>query len=141
MWKIYVPLALVWVCLLPPWFTDGACTSEFDRAYAQVTGNQAALTSPNRAKIFLESHRWQTSQVSPEQCRHLRPRVLDRCGAGMAVLGQLPVENRICRFYRDDAIRIQLQYDEHDRLSRMVVEMNPFKSLRLPFGTTLHWAR
>ena len=141
MWKIYAALALVWLCLLPPLFTDGACTSEFDQANAQITANQAALSKPAEALRFLKSHHWQTSQISLEQCRHLRPRTLDNCGYGTTILGELPVENRICRFYRDDATRIQLRYDERDRLDRMVVEMNPFKSLPLPFGRTLHWAR
>lgn len=141
MWKVYVPLALVWAFLVPPLFTNGSCSSEFDRAYAEVTGNQAALTNATGAQTFLKSHHWQISQVSAEQCRHLTPRVLETCGLGMTILGELPVENRICKFYRDNAIRIQLQYDERDRLNRMVVEMNPFKSLPLPFGRTLHWAR
>jgi len=52
------------------------------------------------------------------------------------------VQNRICRFYRDDGIRVQLQYDDRSRLARMITEMNPFLSLPLSWlGVTLHWAR
>jgi hypothetical protein len=39
-------------------------------------------------------------------------------------------------------VRVQLQYDERDRLVRVATDMSPFKSLPLPFiGVTLHWAR
>src|SRR5258708_32977009 len=80
--------------------------------------------------------------VSSEQCRRAKPRFVEVCGSGVLVYAVVPVQNRICRFYRDDGIRIQLQYDEHNRLTRMITDMNPFTSLPLSWlGVTLHWGR
>jgi len=50
------------------------------------------------------------------------------------------VKNLVCSAYRDDEVRIQLHYDDRDRLARVLVVMNPYKSLPLP-GFMLHWAR
>ena len=67
---------------------------------------------------------------------------MQSCGSGALVYAVVPVNNRICSFYRDDGIKVQLHYDERDRLIRMVTDMNPFKSLRLPFvGVTVHWGK
>lgn len=58
------------------------------------------------------------------------------------MIARVPVKDRICSIYRDDEIRVQLHYDEHDRLSRLEADMSPFKSLPIPFmNTTIHWAR
>jgi hypothetical protein len=57
-------------------------------------------------------------------------------------VAKVPVGNVVCRVYRDDEIRVWLHYDSRDRLSRMQVEMSPFKSLPIPFtDTRIHWAR
>ena len=80
--------------------------------------------------------------VSAEQCRRVKPRFVEVCGSGVLVHAVVPVQNRICRFYRDDGIRVQLQYDNRNRLARMVTEMNPFRSLPLSWlGINLHWAK
>ena len=139
--RILAVVALVWVALLPPLFTDGACTAEFDHEASQLGANQKSLASPTLAQAYWCSRQIPISVVSPERCRHAKPRFVEVCGSGALVYAVVPVQNRICRFYRDDGIRVQLQYDSRNRLARMVTEMNPFRSLALPFGIALHWAR
>lgn len=139
---IVAVLALVWIALLPPLFTAGACTAEFNQVLSQLSGNQTSLSSPALAQAYWNLRRIPNSVISADQCRRAKPRFIDTCGVGPLVYAVVPVQNNICRIYRDGSIRIQLQYDERARLTRVVTEMNPFKSLPLPWvGVTLHWAR
>ena len=73
------------------------------------------------------------------------PRVLSQllqsCGGGPIVHARVPVTNLVCKLYRDDEIRVHLFYDEHDRLAQTRFDMDPYKSLPLAGGVTLHWAR
>src|SRR5216117_1729692 len=105
--------------------------------------NDTATTEIYTRKDTLSLHdALPISVVSAEQCRRAKPRFVAACGSGVLVHVVVPVQNRICRFYRDDEIRVQLQYDDRNRLARMVTEMNPFRSLPLPWlGFALHWAR
>ena len=140
--RILAVVALVWVALLPPLFTNGACTAEFDHEASQLGANQKSLASPTLAQAYWSSRQIPISVVSPEQCRHARPRFMEVCGSGVLVYAVVPVQNPICRFYRDVGIRVQLQYDDRNRLTRIVTDMNPFRSLPLPWlGVTLHWGR
>ncbi len=139
--RILAVVALVWLALMPPLFTGGTCTAEFDHEAAQLAANQKSLATPALAQAYWGSRQVPISVVSAEQCRRAKPRFIEVCGSGVLVHAVVPVHDRICRFYRDDGIRVQLQYDNRDRLARMVTEMNPFRSLPLPFGITLHWAR
>ena len=140
--RFFALVALVWVALIPPLFTDGACTAEFDREGAQLTVDQKSLASPALAQAYWSARQIPVSVISRQQCRRSRPRFVDVCGSGDLVVAVVPVQHRICRLYRDDEIRIQLYYDDRNRLARMVTDMNPFRSLPLPWlGTTLHWGR
>jgi hypothetical protein len=100
------------------------------------------LSTPQSAVQY-----WQDRAVAPtvipeEQCRKVKPRFLADCGNGPLIYVRVPVENRICRLYRDDEVKIQIQYDERNHPVRIAVDMDPFKSIPLPFiGVTLHWAR
>ncbi len=140
--KILAVVALVWVALLPPLFTDGACTAEFDHEASRLAVSQKSLASPILAQAYFSSRQVPISMISAEQCRRAKPRFVELCGSGALVYAVVPVQNRICRFYRDDGIRVQLQYDDRNRLARMITDMNPFTSLPLPWlGVTLHWGR
>jgi hypothetical protein len=140
--KILGVVALVWLALLPPLFTRGACTAEFDHEASQLAVNQRSLASPTLAQAYWASRQVPVSLVSVEQCRRAKPRFVQVCGSGVLVYAVVPVQNRICRFYRDDGIRVQLQYDDRNRLTRIVTDMNPFTSLPLSWlGVTLHWGR
>jgi len=138
--RILAVVALVWLALMPL-FSGGACTAEFDHEAAQLAASQKSLATPALAQAYWSSRQVPISVISAEECRRARPRFVEVCGSGVLVHAVVPVQNRICRFYRDDGIRVQLQYDSRNRLARMVTEMNPFRSLPLPFGITLHWAR
>jgi len=140
--RVLAVVALVWVALLPPLFTDGACTAEFDHEASQLAANRKSLASPTLAQAYWNSRQIPFSVISSEQCRRAKPRFVEVCASGVLVHAVVPVRNRICRFYRDDGIRIQLQYDDHNHLTRMIAEMNPFTSLPLSWlGVTLHWGR
>jgi len=140
--RILAVVALVWLALLPPLFTGGACTAEFDHEASQLAANQKSLATPALAQAYWSSRQVPISVVSAEQCRRARPRFVAVCGSGVLVHAVVPVQNRICRFYRDDGIRVQLRYDDRNRLASMVTEMNPFWSLPLSWlGINLHWAK
>jgi len=139
--RILAVVALVWLALMPPLFSGGACTAEFDHEAGQLAASQKSLATPALAQAYWSSRQVPISVISAQECRRARPRFVEVCGSGVLVHAVVPVQNRICRFYRDDGIRVQLQYDSRNRLARMVTEMNPFRSLPLPFGITLHWAR
>lgn len=142
MYRFFAVLAAVWLALLPPLFTDGACTAEFDAEHALLAADQGLLVSPAAAMVYLDSRHIPHSRMSAQQCQANRPRSVDRCPAGTLLRAEVMVQNRICRYYRDDAIHLQLHYDEHDRLVRELTDMAPYKSLPIPFtGRSLHWGR
>jgi len=88
-------VGLVWLLLLPPLFTGGDCTREFE------------------------------AEASRD---------------GPLLVARVPVANAVCRLYRDDEIRVQLQYDDRGRLGRAQADMNPYRSLPIQ-GHTIHWGR
>jgi hypothetical protein len=141
MLRIVAAVAIVWLALMPPLFTGGACTAEFERETRRLESDRKSLSSPALAAAYWSARRVPFAVIPPDQCRKAKPRFLQRCGSGALVYAQVPVENGICRLYRDDEIRVQLQFDERDRLARQQLDMNLYRSLPLPFGVTLHWGR
>lgn len=142
MLKFLAVMLLVWLALMPPLFTDGACTAEFERESALLAANQPSLATPALAQAYWSSRQIPVSVISAKQCRLARSKFVDSCSSGELVYAVVPIENRVCRIYRDDEIRIKLQYDDKGRLTRMVTDMNPFKSLPLPWlGVIVHWGR
>ena len=140
--KILIPVAIAWIALMPPLFTDGACTAEFNQESARLEKDGKSLRSSVLADTYWRERSVAHVVLSVDQCRKAKPRFLARCGDGPLVVAKVPVKDTICRIYRDDEIRVVLQYDDRDRLSRLQVDMNPFKSLPIPFtGLMLHWAR
>jgi hypothetical protein len=138
--RVLAVVALVWIVLLPPLFTDGACTAEFDREAARIDADRASLRTPAQAATYFHARGVPYSVYSLEQCRRARPRSVANCGDGALVYARAPVGNPICKLYRDDEVRIHLHYDDRDRPARIVLDMSPYKSLPLP-GFVLHWAR
>ena len=142
MFKFLALMVVIWLALMPPLFTDGACTAEFDRETALLSANQKSLATPALAQTYWATRRIPVTTLTAKQCRLARSKFVDSCSSGDLIYAAVPIENRICRIYRDDEIRIKLQYDDKGRLTRMLTEMNPFKSLPLPwFGVTVHWGR
>jgi hypothetical protein len=135
-----VILALGWLAFLPPFFTHGECDAEFQQERAEVASNHGAFASVALARGYWQSKAVPVSVLSADQCDHLRLKFLDTCGPGPLVYAAVPVKNRVCRFYRDDSVTVQLGYDELGRLLRVETDMKPSKSLTLPFVGTLYWA-
>lgn len=107
-----------------------------------VTRDSALMRSPDAALQYWRGKAVPVSLVSPEACRRVKPRFLDRCGPGALVYATVPVRNWVCRTDRDGSVEVQLHYDDKDRLARFGSEMKPYRSLPLPFSdTAIHWAR
>jgi hypothetical protein len=140
--KIILVVVIVWLILMPPLFTKGACTAEFDQVSTQLEANKKELATSARAQIYWSSRQVSMQVISAKQCRAVRPRFVDDCGSGDLIYVEVPVKNRVCHYYRDSAIRVQLQYDGNGRLEGELVEMNPFKFLALPWiNKTFYWGR
>jgi hypothetical protein len=140
--KIIVVIVLVWLILMPPLFTDGACTAEFDQVSTQLQVHKKELATSASAQAFWGSRPVSMQVISASQCRVVRPRFVDDCGSGDLIYVEVPVKNRVCHYYRDSNIRVQLQYDRNGRLERELLEMNPFKYLALPWiNKTFYWGR
>jgi hypothetical protein len=141
-WKFYALVAAIWIALMPPLFTEGACTAEYEAATKAVAAQGKRLNTSEGALQYWREQSVPVSLVTPEQCRQVKPRFSDRCGTGALVYATVPIQNVVCRVYRDDTIKIQLHYDEKDRLMRFRSDMKPYKSLPIPVaGVVIHWAR
>ena len=142
MWRLAVLLALGWAAILPPLFTRGACTAEFEAESRRIDADRAGLPDPARAEDYWRKRAIAFYFVSNESCRRSRPRFVVECGGGPLIYARVPVRNEVCRVYRDDSILVQLQYDSRNRLARTQVDMAPFKSLPIPFmHTAIDWAK
>ena len=126
---------------MPPLFTGGACTAEFEAEAARLEADRVRLKTPSSASEYLRGLGVAHSVASVDDCRRAKPRWLQSCGGGPIVHAAVPVSNLVCRIYRDDEIRVHLFYDERDRLVQTRMDMNPYKSLPLVGGITLHWGR
>ena len=135
-----VILVLVWLALMPPFFTHGSCDAEFQQARAEVASNHSSFASVELATSYWHSKGVPVSVLTPNQCSHSVLKFLDSCGPGSLVYAAVPVKNNVCRFYRDDSITVQLGYDEHGQLERLETDMKPAKSLTLPFLGLINWA-
>ena len=138
--KLLAVVAAIWLMLMPPLFTGGECTQEFDHEQARVDREHVAIRGVKQAVGYWNARGILARVVSLDQCRRARPRDLQSCGDGPFVQAAVPVKNVVCRIYRDDEIRVRFFFDEHERMERLTVDMSPFYSLPLP-GFTLHWAR
>jgi len=133
---------LGWLALLPPLFTHGACDAEFDQEVAMVAASHAEFATPDLAKRFWDSQAVPASVLTVDQCRHRFLKFVDNCGPGVLVYAAAPVRNRICHFYRDDSITVQLNYDMRNHLARVETDMKPSKSLHLPWlDRTFYWGK
>ena len=142
MWKVYAVVGLIWLALLPPLFTNGACTAEFDAEMSNLKTDAARFRTAALAEAYWSSRDLPATILTAEKCRLAKPRFLSRCSNGPLVYVRVPVKTQVCRLYRDNEILVQLQYDGRGNLARIATDMKPFKSLPLPFvGITLHWAR
>jgi hypothetical protein len=140
--RVMLVVALVWLALMPPFFTGGACTAEFDLVARQIQDNRPALAYSASAQAYWNSVHIPAQLITAPRCRVDKPGFIDRCGRGDLLYVAVPIQNRICRFYRDSDVRVQLQYDDHGRLRQLQADMKPFKYFSLPWlGLNFYWGR
>jgi hypothetical protein len=140
--RVFLAFALVWLVLMPPFFTDGACTAEFDNVAREIQASKPVLASFASAQEYWNSAHVSVQTISAAQCRASRPRFVDYCGPGELIYVAIPIQNRVCRFYRDSDVRVQLQYDDRGRLRQLQADMKPFKFFTAPWlGTKLYWGK
>jgi hypothetical protein len=140
--RVMLVIALVWLALMPPFFTDGACTAEFDKVARQIQDNKPSLASYASAQAYWNSVHVPPLLITAAQCRNSRPRFVDSCGPGDILYVAVPIQNKICHFYRDSDVRVQLRYDDHGRLRQLQADMKPFKFFSIPWlGLKLYWGK
>jgi hypothetical protein len=118
--------------LLPPFFTHGACTAEFDAVSDRLSRARSELLTLPDAQRYLGAHGMSYQLLSAERCESSHPPDVLSCPSGALLLGAVPVRNWTCRYYRDSRIRFQLAFNNHSQLVRIQTDMNPYKILRLP---------
>jgi hypothetical protein len=142
MWRVVVAVALFWAVILPPFFTQGACTAEFDAVARQIQDHRASFTESASARAYWNAVGVPVQVLTAAQCRTSRPRFIDSCARGDLLYLDVPIQNQICRVYRDSSVRVRFQYDERDRLRQFQADMKPFKVFSIPWlGITWYWAK
>jgi len=140
--RLLLIIALFWAVTLPPFFTDGACTAEFDQVSRQIQDNKAALASPLSAQQYWYSRHVPVQVISADQCRISRPRFVEECAPGDLVYAVVPVKNKVCHYYRDSAVRMQFLYDDGGNLRQIQADMDPYKVFSIPWlGIKWYWGR
>jgi len=122
-------LGMAW---LPPLFTHGACTSEFDAVSDQLQGAKPELLSLEAARRYLAMHGMPYQLLTAAQCEAAPPADVDACPDGALLVGAVPVANRVCRYYRDRTVRFQLRFNRLSQLVHIQTDMNPYRILKLP---------
>ena len=126
-------LACGLVSPFPPFFTHGACNAEFDATTAAFEGQRSRMSSVSDAQAYLAEQGISYRAISAELCKHWPARDAVICPGGPVLLAALPVQNRICRYYRDSSIHLQLGFNEYLQLVRIQTDMKPYKFMRLPW--------
>jgi len=128
--------------MLPPFFTHGTCQAEFEAASALVEHAQGGLATASRAESYLNEQGISYRIAEPPPCPAGARLDSLSCPEGPKVFASIPVKDRICRFYRDDAIRVRLDFNAHRQLIRIQTDMRPFRAYRIGLlGLDLYWAR
>ena len=134
-------VVLSWAGLAPPLFTGGACTSEFEAEARRIEQERSQVATLAAARQYWVARGVPYRVLSLEQCRRARMAFIEQCGPGAMAYASVPVSNLVCRIYRDDAVTVQLHFTDKERLARVQVDMKPFRSLPIPGGPAIHWAR
>lgn len=138
---LLLAVAFAWLALAPPLFSDGGCTAEFEAEARRIEQERAQMATLAAARQYWIARGVPYRVLSLEQCRRARMAFIGQCGPGPMAYASVPVSSLVCRIYRDDAITVQLHFTEKERLARVQVDMKPYRSLPIPGGPTIHWAR
>jgi hypothetical protein len=143
--RILVGLLIVGVLLafVPPFLTRGSCTAEFDAVTDAYQGLRAEFATLTRAQAYLHARALPFQLLSADRCDSfpMREEAIV-CPGGPVLLIALPVQEPVCRYYRDRTIRVQLGFNTREQLVHMETSMHPYWILRLRLiGWELYWAR
>ena len=72
LWRLAIALAFLWALLLPPIFTRGACTAEFDAESRRIDADRVGLSDPERAAAYWRERNIVFYQLSNESCHEGR---------------------------------------------------------------------
>jgi hypothetical protein len=90
--KFLALVALIWLVLLPPLFTDGGCTREFEDEQARIGQDLAKFRNANRALAYWKERGIVPRMVSVDNCRRAKPRDrLERTSVDMRPFYSLPI--------------------------------------------------
>jgi hypothetical protein len=129
---VFLLIAAGIAALLPPLFTHGACTAEFNAVSDRLEAARPDLLTLSRARKFLAEHDMVYQTLSARQCEAAHPREVEMCPSGELLLGAVPVANRVCRYYRDDSVRFQLAFNLNNQLIHIQTDMHPYRMLKFP---------
>lgn len=130
------------VALLPPFFTHGTCTAEYNAASDAIEHARSRLVTLDSAEAYLRSVALPYSTLTPQRCQYLPPPGVTVCPGGPVLLVEIPVKNRVCRFYRDDSVHVQLGFNAYQQLVHLQTDMSPYHLLKLPFlHLEIDWAK
>jgi len=130
------------LALLPPLFTHGTCTAEFDSASDAMEAARARMVTLADAQQYLASRALPYTVVRPERCESFRPRFVDACPGGPVLLVEIPVKSMVCRYYRAGSTHVQLGFNARLQLTRLQTDMSPYHMLKLPmFDFEIDWAK
>lgn len=142
--RVFILLLIVaaLAVVVAPFLTGGECTAEFDAVADRLEHARPKLLTLPQAKAFLKDAGMAYEALTPERCSSWHPRDFDvECPGGMLLVGQVPISNRVCRYYRDQNVLFRLSYNGRQQLVRIQTDMKPYLILHLPWGSDLFLAK
>ena len=142
--RVLITLLLIalLLALLPPFFTQGDCTAEFDSVTDTFQRLRPEFAILDSAHSYLTAQALTYRQLSAEQCLRWPAREVVACHGGPVVLVYVPVRDRICHYYRDRHIRLQLGFNSKQQLALIQTDLNPYQIMKLPvLDFELDWAK
>jgi hypothetical protein len=142
--RVFIVLLIIAAvaAFLPPFFTNGACTAEFDAVGDLLERARPQLLTLTRAQDFLKTHAMAYEAMTPERCSSWHPRdIVVECPGGTLLVGLLPISNKVCRYYRDQNVLFQLGYNGRQQLVHIQTDMKPYRIVRTPWGYELYVAK
>jgi hypothetical protein len=85
-----------WLALLPPFFTHGACSAEFDAASSELERQRSELGTLDQAEAYLRSHGIPHQILTAERCESAPPREVESCPGGPTLLASIPFATIAC---------------------------------------------
>ena len=82
-------IAGAWLALLPPFFTHGACSVEFDAASSELERVRSELGTLDQAEVYLRSHGFPHQMLTAERCESSPPREVESCPGGPTLLAAI----------------------------------------------------